>query len=545
MKTLKGLLNQACTKRTINKAHAMSTALTKLRSICSQLDPSMVGPCKHIQLQLSHVPEHISHGLKFVALEFARVKYKVEADNGPLFLMKIESIGIMLILSQFSNINTLVICEEKYSFTPDMFKGPTRQNRQSASTISSISHLIPESQIISEKSFDKAAVRETVRGKKVASTYLAKHLDKLHLKKDLRLIVDSDLKVEGCAWSDKQNCKCPDKHSVTIHCFCSSEAGYVTGNKTDLAIKQRKGEGEMAIADWLLWHCLSGQLADNESIAAIVSSGDIDAVVITMFLVARHWPRFESGKFKNKVHVVLQKPNKLFDIYCISGIVEELESAYHTRDIALVVAVVLCIGGNDFLTGFRNRSHTKVLTIVLENEKLWKDLLVNDATVALRRDKFVLLVKYLYSSKKLDAATSEYQTIRHHTISAKRTKRKSSLGVLVNDPESWLPPLSAIERLAELVDFQLQYLLTTGYHNEQLPNIERCSCSVTLPNGSVAYDFGPDAHVTDINELTPSTELASQPQTSSRNKRSHVTPQKSRRKRPAHQSTPKQISRRH
>ena len=398
MNTCQTLVNKDCTKRTIRKAIGTSSALTKLQSL-SDVEYSENAPLQeHIQLGVSRIPENISRSTTIVALEFAGVKYKVEAEDGPDFLRKLESIGIVPITSQ-------------------------------------------------------------------------------------------------------ETCLCADKYAVHIQCKFSKE-GYVKDSKKEMTVQQRKGEGEMAIADWLLWYSQTGQLPDGCDVAAVVSSGDTDAVVIMMFMVERSWPRLANGQFKNNVFVVWQKPNKLFDVYCITGLLKELEETFQTENIGLVTSVSLCIGGNDFITGFRSKSHYKVLTTVLQHQELRRNLLnVTPATVSLNREMFILLVKCLYASKSLDPTTTDYSIIRQQTIRAKESQKKSALGTLVKDPGTWLPPQSATERLAELLDFQIEYLLTAGNPSDPPLNLDNCNCLERRPSRAVAYNFGQEARVSDIGEL--------------------------------------------
>ena len=55
------------------------------------------------------------------------------------------------------------------------------------------------------------------------------------------------------------------------------------------SVKQRKGEAEMAVVDWLI-EC-QGQLDPGQAAVSIVSSGDIDAVYIHLHTINRLWNR--------------------------------------------------------------------------------------------------------------------------------------------------------------------------------------------------------------------------------------------------------------
>ena len=69
----------------------------------------------------------------------------------------------------------------------------------------------------------------------------------------------------------------------------------------------------------------AASLSPGDVCASIVSSGDIDAVLLRLFAISHQWPRNEGEFFKNPVHVILKKPNHLYDIYNITTILELLE----------------------------------------------------------------------------------------------------------------------------------------------------------------------------------------------------------------------------
>ena len=75
----------------------------------------------------------------------------------------------------------------------------------------------------------------------------------------------------------------------------------------------------MSQVDWLIQYAAS--LSPGNACTSIVSSGDIDAVLIHLFAISHLWPRNEGEFFKNPVHVI----NNLYDIYNITTILELLE----------------------------------------------------------------------------------------------------------------------------------------------------------------------------------------------------------------------------
>ena len=53
-------------------------------------------------------------------------------------------------------------------------------------------------------------------------------------------------------------------------------------------MSNKKGEAEMAQVDWLV-ECVD-DLSEGDAVLSVVSSGDIDAVVIHLFVLSYMWP---------------------------------------------------------------------------------------------------------------------------------------------------------------------------------------------------------------------------------------------------------------
>ena len=119
----------------------------------------------------------------------------------------------------------------------------------------------------------------------------------------------------------------------------------------------------------------AASLSPGDVCASIVSSGDIDAVLLHLFAISHLWPRNEGGFFKNPVHVILKKPNHLYDIYNITTILELLEHKTSDKYIGIKVAVGLNLGGNDFLPKFYGVSHATKLYIFLKHEQIYNNLI--------------------------------------------------------------------------------------------------------------------------------------------------------------------------
>ena len=165
---------------------------------------------------------------------------------------------------------------------------------------------------------------------------------------------------------------------------------------------------------------------------------------------------------------------------------------------------------------------------------------INSITVSLNRNVFVQLVKAIYVKKPLTEMSS-YEDIRMQTIfPSKGSSSKSQ--IRVTPPGGWMPPESAILRLGELVDLQIQYLLTSGDHAAPLPNVSECSCLQVQDDNTVSYDFGPDAYIKSLDQLVPKRSLCTVSFMGNRaSKRATSTPQKQSRKRRSTKSTPTKL----
>lgn len=85
-------------------------------------------------------------------------------------------------------------------------------------------------------------------------------------------------------------------------------------------------------------------------------------------------------------------------------------------------------------------------------------------------------------------------------LSIGKKEADSPTGYITKDPKRWLPPESAIRRLAELIQLQIDYLLIAGYHDKELPDFLKKRC-LRKTDDHTEYDFGPDAHFVSIDSL--------------------------------------------
>lgn len=70
----------------------------------------------------------------------------------------------------------------------------------------------------------------------------------------------------------------------------------------------------MAQVDWLFEMLPS---LEQDDILRLVTTGNIDSVVLHIYAVSRNWPRNDHGKFLHSVYVVLEKTKGKLDVYNI------------------------------------------------------------------------------------------------------------------------------------------------------------------------------------------------------------------------------------
>ena len=121
---------------------------------------------------------------------------------------------------------------------------------------------------------------------------------------------------------------------------------------------QRKGEAEMSEVEWLI--------AAGGASPSVVTSGDIDAVVIQLFSLSHLWPRNTDEAFIHSVYVQLQKPRELYNI---TNIITHLEQHLGEKYIGNKIALALCMGGSDFIPKFYVIFHDEVLKMYVGTQE--------------------------------------------------------------------------------------------------------------------------------------------------------------------------------
>ncbi|CAG2186631.1 unnamed protein product [Mytilus edulis] len=427
------------------------------------------------------IPPSLASSTTYATLEFAGIKFSSFAHTGNEYLNYIGKDVIGKIKHQLPLLKHLAICEEKYNFTPDDFKAATRAQRKTNQK-QSISHLKTAEEVLSAEKFDKTSLISTTEGKVITSTYLAKNISQLDLKQTITLDIDSELQMTTCT-CEKRKCTCT-RFCTPIRAVFKEVGGY-QGHELLDSIRQNKGEAEMSQVDWLIEYCNS--LKPKESCVSIVSSGDIDAVVVHLFAVSHLWPRTENGTFKNEVYVILRKPNQIYDIYNITKIILMIENFTSEKFIGMKIAIILSLGGNDFLPKFYQISHSLTVDLFMR-EATFREGLVTINTeegkvvsVNFDADHYTEFIKYLYCPKLYDASKLTYEEVRQMSIKMPTLRSK---GVQRN-AQLWMPPKSVIQTLAKNVECLIKYYLSAGLHFAPMPEFLVEGCLLKLQSGEI------------------------------------------------------------
>lgn len=381
----------------------------------------------------------------FATMENAGVKFKTRAQTGQAYLKQLEAM-IRDILKKMPTIRCMAVIEEKYGYTPDDFKAQTRAKRGPKKDDTSVVHLKAAEEVMSLGEMSRTAVISTTLGKKLISNFLAPFASTLSLK-NVTLIIDSEYKMGGCTCAShlKGICKCKTYAvPLQVDFDCDGKA-----TMQELNVQQRKGEGEMAQVDWLRENL---ELKDGEDVTSYLTSGDIDAVAIHMFSLSIHWPRAPDGKFINQVNILLRKPNT-YDLYNITKVIEVIEAKYGKYS-AMTVAIILCMGGNDYLPKVRGISHLKLLQEVINREKLATLIHFEGNQFCFTKgyideETYIYVMKCFFCPKSYDPSKLSFDEVRQLSVRLP--------GKEVRSRDNWMPHLSALRQVIKLINSQISY----------------------------------------------------------------------------------------
>ena len=205
------------------------------------------------------------------------------------------------------------------------------------------------------------------------------------------------------------------------------------------------------------------------------------------------------------------KKRGTFDLYNITRMISILEKAYGDTQICQMMAMMLAMGGNDFLPKFQHITHLKVLQQFLASP-VYKEQLFQKAgsdLIAIDRKMFTEFMKDLYCPPALHSEELTFEEVRQLTIKPPTLKNQTSSDAItfsfsdgqanLRHPRQWLPPKSCMENLCTLYDAMLEYFSGLGRHDAALPDFSVTCLDSKKRDGS--YNLGKEAHVTRLKDL--------------------------------------------
>ena len=160
MNTCQALINPDGSKPKVQKSVGMQKALGSCLTRLSVSHPALqFDASKVVQLGISSVPQ--AADIEVVTVEFAGVKFRANVTSGRQYLMYVQNGVIKRIMNLMPGARRIILCEEKYSFTPDTLKAATRSQR--ASNQPSIHHLKPSAAILDDNVYDKDSILSTTQ----------------------------------------------------------------------------------------------------------------------------------------------------------------------------------------------------------------------------------------------------------------------------------------------------------------------------------------------------------------------------------------------
>ncbi|KAL3872790.1 hypothetical protein ACJMK2_035991 [Sinanodonta woodiana] len=138
MNTCQAVVTPECEKGNVSKSKGVRTALVSLlfefnaneNNESLSIGDRQKKDASLILLEEKNVPVHISQRMSTILVEFSGVKFKAFSRSGIQYLRYIENGVLRWLLKEFPFASHVVICEEKYSFTPDDLKSMTRATKK-------------------------------------------------------------------------------------------------------------------------------------------------------------------------------------------------------------------------------------------------------------------------------------------------------------------------------------------------------------------------------------------------------------------------------
>ena len=143
-------------------------------------------------------------------------------------------------------------------------------------------------------------------------------------------------------------------------------------------------------------------------------------------------------------------------------------------------------------------THVTVLNEFLDSKDAFDNLFelsFSDSGVCrsinVNKDKYVDFIKLMYTSDQYRSKNLSFDEVRKLSVLNEKTQKQKPA-------RNWLPPRSVLVKCATLLQCNVDYMLTAGYHSAESPQFLNYGCLKKGSDGSIQYDFGPDVRTDDI-----------------------------------------------
>ena len=298
MNTCQAIVNPDCSKPDTNKSQGMKDAIAYalVHNKEAEMHPqpketlaAMRDRRKQLlqedglaYFQCSSIPTSASKNVKVVTVEFAGVKFWAYAKTGRDYLSFVQNRVLAAIFKDFTEAQHIIINFVKRStLSHRIYSKHLPEKKDSVD----VSHLKTSEEMHSMEAYNRAALTKTFEGKRLASSFLAANIHEIKLDRKCIIDIDSEHLVSECVCAAKADhemkpCK---QHAIPVRAQFG-EGGIHLETKALQSIKQRKGEAELAQADWL--PITIPELEEHDAVLSYVTSGDIDTVPIHILAVS-------------------------------------------------------------------------------------------------------------------------------------------------------------------------------------------------------------------------------------------------------------------
>ena len=106
-------------------------------------------------------------------------------------------------------------------------------------------------------------------------------------------------------------------------------------------------------------------------------------------------------------------------------------------------------------------------------------------------------IKAFYCTKTVKWHEMEFDAVRQISVQPPAMAASDSFRL----PQLWMPPQTALDKLAIHITFLLEHYLSAGKHNAKLPDFLTAGSLRKMSTGEIDYNLGDDTFTPDTSEL--------------------------------------------